>query len=99
MFGLNTLNREPGRGVSWMRQAALLSAVLMVLASSALADQVTTAVNFGPWQVGIGGEFTVTPDAPLLSQIDAGAYSPFTMNQVPSRFFNFQTFCLERNEY
>lgn len=60
------------------------------------ADQITTAPGFGPWQIGSGGEFTVTPDAAVFAQL--GAYSPFTMNQ--GGYANsFQTFCMERNEY
>jgi len=60
------------------------------------ADQITTAANLGPWHQGSGGEYTMTPDAALAALL--GNYSPFTRNQVAGEF-NFQTFCIERNEY
>jgi len=77
----------------------LLTAVMLgvsVLAPSMLANQITTAPAFGPWQTGDGGEFTVIADPGVQSQM--GVYSPFTMNQ--GGYANsFQTFCIERNEY
>jgi hypothetical protein len=70
--------------------------VVFLVAIPTWADQITTAPGFGPWQQGIGGEFTVTPDAALAAQL--GTYSPFTMNQG-GFLGSFQTFCMERNEY
>lgn len=71
-------------------------AVLTALLLTSKADQVTVAPNFGPWQTGSGGEFTMTPDLGLKAKL--GAYSPFTMNQG-GFLGSFQTFCMERNEY
>jgi hypothetical protein len=67
------------------------------LVLSVKADQVTTAPGFGPFEIGGGGEFTMTPDAGVAAML--GSYSPgITMNIVG--FSNsFQTFCVERNEY
>lgn len=62
---------------------------------SVRADQITTAPGFGPYQIGSGGEFTVTPDGAVAALM--GSYSPFTMNYVQRG--TFQTFCVERNEY
>ena len=80
------------------RRAVVLGVCLGLLAAapSVRADQITTAPAFGPWQIGDGGEFTVTPDAGVAAQL--GGYSPFTMNQGGFRG-SFQTFCIERNEY
>ena len=80
-----------------VKARAVVMALVLGVAGILRADQITTAVNFGPWQVGSGGEFTVTPDAPLAALI--AGYSPLASGQVPSASFNFQTFCLERNEY
>jgi hypothetical protein len=72
---------------------ALLIGVLSVVPAKGL--QITMAPGFGPYDIGSGGEFTVTPDAALAPLI--GTYSPFTMNYVAQG--SFQTFCLERNEF
>lgn len=95
----NNFRSELGSVAAGVKRTMLLAMVVGSMAGAVRADQLTTAVNFGPWQAGAGGEFTVTPDAALFGQIAAGLYSPFTMNQVAGRTFNFQTFCLERNEY
>lgn len=81
-------------GVGRVASAVVLAVGL--LGQPVMADQITTAPGFGPWQVGSGGEFTVTPDAGLAAVL--GAYSPFTSNQG-GYIGSFQTFCLERNEY
>jgi len=66
-------------------------------ATIAMADQVTIApYNYGPWQTGVGGEFTVTPDAQLAAQL--GNYSPWTSNQGGYNG-SIQTFCVESLEY
>ncbi len=55
-----------------------------------------TYSNYGPWQTGQGGEFTLIVVSG--ADIDLAAYSNFTKNQggtSPS----FQTFCIEENEY
>jgi len=71
----------------------ILIALLVVVSSQ--ANQITTAPGFGPWLIGSGGEFTVTPDAGVAAML--GGYSPYTMNQGGYRG-SFQTFCVERNE-
>lgn len=88
-------------GNHWLKRgfrAVLGGAALLAAAGtvSVQADQVTTAPGFGPYQIGSGGEFTVTPDAPVAALLSG--YSPFTINQgnFPR---SFQTFCVERDEY
>lgn len=83
--------------ISGYRSARALGAVCvatLLAASTASADQISTAVNFGPFAIGSGGEFTVTPDAPLANL--NSAYSPLAANYVNRG--SFQTFCVERNE-
>lgn len=78
------------------RIVSLVSGIgLLASAISSNANQLTTAPGFGPWQVGSGGEFTVTPDAQLAAQL--GTYSPFNLNQGGFSG-SFQTFCIERLE-
>lgn len=76
-----------------MKKTYLLGLLLGLVAIPAVqAIQVTTAPNFGPWQSGPGGEFTLHIDSGLGN----GSYAPSTRDQaVPS---SFQTFCVEGGE-
>jgi hypothetical protein len=67
---------------------------MALTATPLMADQVSTAAGFGPFQIGSGGEFTVIPDQALFNL--NSAYSPLTKNFVQDG--SFQTFCVERNE-
>jgi len=98
MRQLNNFKCSLSRVGSWTLRAAITTVATLVFASATTssANQITTAPNFGPWQEGSGGEYTVTPDAPLAAQL--GSYSPFTMNQG-GFLGSFQTFCVERNEF
>jgi hypothetical protein len=77
----------------------LLLGVFLALVAviSIQANQVTTAPGFGPYVLGDGGEFTVTPDAGLAGIL--GGYSNGVTRSVPGFPGSFQTFCAERNEY
>ncbi len=80
-----------------LRSSLVAGLVVALFADQSLqANQITTAPGFGPWQIGSGGEFTVTPDAAVAAQL--GSYSPFTLNQG-GFLGSFQTFCVERNDY
>jgi len=71
------------------------SALILLFSQMALADTLSTVGNYGPYQMGQGGEFTVRPDAGLswlLSGYGTGARDYVQLG-------TFQTFCLERNEY
>lgn len=95
-LSLGKIMDRPDKKGSLLAKTLILLNVLVWLNCTVSADQITTAPAFGPWQIGSGGEFTVTPDAALTAQL--GSYSPFTMNQGGFRG-SFQTFCMERNEY
>jgi len=77
----------------------LASAILlpqMVVANTVITEGNGGTYNgYGPWQTGVGGEFTLLPDA-YLSQF-VNAYSSYTKNLVQTG--TFQTFCLEGGEY
>jgi hypothetical protein len=87
-----------------MKKEFTLGVVLTVLASSSLfADPTVTTVGnggnyggYGPYQTGVGGEFTLySPD--LASYISS--YYSAAQDQVAGSTPNFQTFCVEGNEY
>jgi len=95
------MNFKPSFEVSrWLLrgcQAMSLTAAICLLfcATSASANQVTTAPGFGPWMIGSSGEFTMVADAGVAANL--AGYSPYTVNQ--GGYANsFQTFCVERNE-
>jgi hypothetical protein len=81
--------------------------VLLALSTPAAAEQIqigysTTAPGpYGPWQTGIGGEFTINDigGSPADSWLDLSDYSPLTKNQGLTTITSFQTFCVETNEY
>jgi hypothetical protein len=79
-------------------QAMNLTAALCILvcATSASANQVTTAPGFGPYIIGSGGEFTLTPDAGVAALL--GGYANGVTMNIPGYRDSFQTFCVERNE-
>ena len=74
---------------------ACLIAVPTVLA----VPQVQTVGNYGPYQTGSGGEFTLQALGNTVVTADLAFYSPLAMNQYASATPNFQTFCVEGNEY
>src|SRR5205085_11091030 len=56
-----------------------------------------TYPNYGLWQTGVGGEFTLIVVSG--TDIDLAAYSSGAKNQgVPPTVNSFQTFCVEDNE-
>jgi hypothetical protein len=55
-----------------------------------------TYQNYGRWQTGQGGEFTLVVVSG--TDINLSAYSPFTKNQGGTTN-SFQTFCIEENEF
>lgn len=65
-----------------------------------LADTYTVTVgeNYGPYQTGLGGEFTLFPSANLTWVLDSYV-NEVTQNVVNGISPNFQTFCLEKVEY
>ena len=65
---------------------------------TAAADTVTLVggSGYGPYQSGSGGEFTFSPSSGLAGFISL--YSDKARNQVAGSV-NFQTFCIEMNEY
>jgi hypothetical protein len=90
-----------------MKKAPAIGALLVVLTTSALyAAEVTVATTgtggnysgYGPYQTGVGGEFTLySPD--LAGYI--ANYTPMAQDQwnVAGDTPNFQTFCVEGDEY
>ena len=93
----------------------LLMGAALALASPAMADQIqvgfpgstspTGYPGYGPYQTGIGGEFTVNDIGgyPLDSWLDLSGYSGNALSQTknlgPSGITSFQTFCIEKSEY
>jgi len=87
-----------------MKKAIFLGTVVAAMtASSLFADPTVTTVGnggtydgYGPYQTGSGGEFTLySPDLAT----DISYYYSGAKNQVPGSTPNFQTFCVEGNEY
>jgi hypothetical protein len=70
---------------------------LLICATSARANQITTAPGFGPYQIGSGGEFTMITDAGVAAML--GGYSNGVTMNILGYPGSFQTFCAERNEY
>ena len=75
--------------------------VLFAFAQMAMAYTVATVNGYGQYQTGSGGEFSLKPDLSL--QWVLGSYAGVAKDQSggldPNYFPNFQTFCLETNEY
>src|SRR6266481_6087939 len=81
-----------------MKKTFLLSVVVgMLSVPSVFAVTLTlegSPSGYGPYQTGIGGEFTFgISDGNLIS-----GYSPLTMNQGDGAAPSFQTFCVEGGE-
>ena len=71
---------------------------MLSFASPADADQIQVGFSgssYGPYQTGLGGEFTLHP---LTGWLNLSGYSAQTKDQGPS-ISSFQTFCIEENEY
>jgi hypothetical protein len=85
-----------------MRRNLLVLTGVICLATTAIANTITTVGNggtyggYGPWQTGQGGEFTFVPDGQLSSVLNG--YASVAENQVPG-YQSFQTFCVEDTEY
>jgi hypothetical protein len=86
-----------------MKKLAAILLLAVGLASPAIAGQVQVGYpaiggaagsNYGPYQTGQGGEFTLTP---LTAWINNSAYGLNTKNVGVTG--SFQTFCIEGNEY
>jgi hypothetical protein len=92
----------PGNGPSAPKQIAMKRLGLAVLlaaalASPAMAGQVRVGYegsNYGPYQTGVGGEFTLTP---LTAWLDTSLYGAGARNFGVTG--SFQTFCIEGTEY
>ena len=70
--------------------------VLFAFAQMAMAYTVATVNNYGPYQTGLGGEFSLQPADGLQGVLNY--YNGFAKNQAGNTP-NFQTFCVETNEY
>lgn len=75
-----------------MKTFAIAALLVAGLASPALAGQIATG-SFGPYQSGLGGEYTFQ----AISGIDTSAYSSLTKGFLGGD--TFQSFCLEASEY
>jgi len=73
-------------------------AVLFSLTQSAIADTIKSGENWGPYQSGNGGEFTLYPSSGAL--VKTSYFSDQTKNFDNGSFSSgtFQTFCLEAGE-
>jgi hypothetical protein len=82
--------------------ALLLIGVSLALASPATADQIQvgySGASFGPYQSGVGGEFTLN-DKNNEGWLDLSAYvTGKTSNFGPAGITSFQTFCIEKTEF
>jgi len=83
-----------------MKRIYLLATLALLNASSpafAISYSVSTVNGYGPYQTGVGGEFTLrTSDAFMNSLADG--YGNEAKNQVAG-YTTFQTFCVEGNEH
>ncbi len=81
-----------------MKRLAFVALLVAALASPVMAGQVQVGYgptgNYGPWQTGVGGEFTINV---YTSGLSTAAYAAGAkgFGGVDS----FQTFCIEGNEY
>jgi hypothetical protein len=78
-----------------IRMLLLGSVLLLVFSQIVFADTLATVGNYGPYQTGQGGEFTVSPDAGLSWLLNG--YGTGAKDYVQTG--TFQTFCLEHGEY
>lgn len=78
-----------------MRRLISIALLCAFLTTPVLADTVATVNDYGIWQTGSGGEFTLQPSAGL--QWVLPLYVGSTKNQGTQD--TFQTFCLEEHEY
>lgn len=80
-----------------MKKLLIVIAIVTLMASAAMADQVsvgTAGFPYGQYQTGQGGEFTLTPTTAWL---DLSGYSSKASNIASTG--SFQTFCIEGGEY
>jgi hypothetical protein len=80
-----------------VKSIAIILGFILLLASSAMADQVRVGYpgsTYGPYQTGSGGEFTLTP---VTGWLDLSHYDAVARNAGGSSG-SFQTFCLEGSE-
>jgi hypothetical protein len=69
--------------------------VLFALPQWAVANTIATVDGYGPYQTGLGGEFTLLPTGVISNYI--GSYAPVARDVF--MLGTFQSFCLETNEY
>jgi len=82
-----------------MKKLAITLALMAFLTSVAMAGQVVvgnSTYGYGPYQTGIGGEFTLTPINPT-GWLDLSHYGTGATN-VRGIAGSFQTFCIEGQE-
>jgi hypothetical protein len=81
----------------------LLIGAALALASPAMADQIQVGFSgsgYGPYQTGVGGEFTVNDIGgnPPNSWLDLSGYFASVTSNLGG-ITSFQTFCIEKDEY
>jgi hypothetical protein len=78
----------------------LVLGLVVMVTQTGMAYEAQTTGTWGPYQYGLGGEFTLKPDTALMSAINGLAgYSTATKNQITTFEPNFQTFCIEGGEF
>jgi len=75
--------------------SVMVLSVFLTLTTMAMASQVTFINGYGPYQTGLGGEFTLAPSADLSWVL--GNYVPGKSSLAGTA--TFQTFCLEVGEH
>lgn len=78
-----------------------LAVVVGLALPAALANQVQVGyagAGYGPYQTGLGGEFTLN-DVNPEGWLDLSGYASVSKNFGPAGITSFQTFCLEGGEY
>lgn len=85
-----------------LKRIALATVATLAIAAPALADTVSTigGSGYGPYQTGLGGEFTLRINDTLGGpDLDVSGYAAVTSNLVGGGILSFQTFCIEGTEY
>ena len=106
LFTICSNSKPRVRETNSMKKLLLIAGI--VVSTSVLADQVRTVDNYGPYQTGSGGEFTLqvmdnslSPDLnPYLAHYASVALNQYS-GSIPSSPTtpNFQTFCVEGSEF
>lgn len=88
-------------GTRFVSGLAVAVAVVGLALPAAIANQVQvgySGAGYGPYQTGLGGEFTLN-DLNPEGWLDLSGYASVTKNFGPTGITSFQTFCLEGGEY